>query len=801
MLLLDRVLGASLQRPALDTPSAGESWPKTPYEKRLPSTKLAHSQSQLPRPAQEAASLNPKLPFVPSRQRPPSAQVARPANEPPQQLHRPPSAPAKVLHRSATQRAPQQTAAPSTFSTEVAASVQHEAPSLAAVWSSQGVMRCKNNNSLSPLVTELLHRKNQARDVLQRRNRQALSSTSLARGGQYNGLQLQSHNGSHELQSGDWALTRGSTPLAKENRPSLRSLVVQVQSPSRLSPGSKASSRERSPKRFSRTRHKGSSPEVASPQQMRGKERGKDSDERVAPMTYLAASAPPWWDISHAHLVQAHAFDRRQVERRRRASDALGSLESDATSLSKAAVFRQLMHHLERNRYVEPHVFERTKVYAAKQRPAPQAPVPEEPVDEPWSLETSIWAPRKLWSDSRDFLDTEEVERRKFDVIWQTARDQQGIDKLIMRNDDDGAVDADGDGTPDEVEEVADVLWEFHDLLFCLFDFYCGCGSNLLSMALNQWSEFIEDCHLVTKKSKYCKKADMDRLFIAVDARMGKPSKSLSQVEFLAALVHLCINRYVLTGDMRDVSEAMFRLLQDDVEASLSPSTLQEANHFRLRFCYRQDVSEVLAKHEVSLRRLFMGISASDGSTVGKKHLASLLNFEEWKLFVRQCKLIGPDLTERDAKLCFVWARMAVIDGSSEAGAVKENNLPFEGFLEALCRLATLKSLPNDAEIFESGTGDGGLFIRHLFTTDEAAYDKLVASRSSPWPGSDGFQASQTPGRCVEHIVNMIIRTVQGPHCAGPCGAGSDVSDEELAHSDVKSFSKIFHDKLGTGSS
>ncbi|KOO32951.1 flagellar associated protein [Chrysochromulina tobinii] len=325
----------------------------------------------------------------------------------------------------------------------------------------------------------------------------------------------------------------------------------------------------------------------------------------------------------------------------------------------------------------------KAKVYKAGKVIVKEAPPPPpEPEKEAWSLEQSIWAPRKKWCDALDFWDTDEVERKKFEWIWQTSRQEQGLDKLIMLHDDAGGVDEDGDGTPDEIEEVGDVLWDLHDLIFCAYDYYCGCGKNIQSMALNQWTDFIEDCKLVDRKSKFCKKADIDRLFITVDSRMGKPSKQLSRIEFLAALVHLGIN------------------------------------------------------------------SASDGGEVGQKHMASLCSFSEWQMFVKLCKLIGPDLTERDAKLSFAWARMAVINGASEQGAVKESNLPFEGFLEACCRLAVLKSLPTDAEIEASSSADAGLHIRHLIATDEVAYNELVASRSSPWPGSFR-EPKQEPARKV----------------------------------------------------
>ena len=47
-------------------------------------------------------------------------------------------------------------------------------------------------------------------------------------------------------------------------------------------------------------------------------------------------------------------------------------------------------------------------------------------------------------------------------------------------------------------------------------------------------------------------------------------------------------------------------------------------------------------------------------------------------------QLIGGDLTERNAALCFVWSRLCVPAPYSERGEVRMVNLPFEGFLEAI---------------------------------------------------------------------------------------------------------------------
>lgn len=212
----------------------------------------------------------------------------------------------------------------------------------------------------------------------------------------------------------------------------------------------------------------------------------------------------------------------------------------------------------------------------------------------------------------------------------------------------------------------------------------------------------------------------------------------------------------MLTKLVSDVSEAVQKLLNVDILTSVSPHLCHRANDFRGECCYTEDVSNVLIQYEPSLRRLFLAVGGSDAAEVASKHLASLWSLSEWLAFLRKCRLLGSDLTERDAKLAFAWARMAVIDGQSDKGAVKESNLPFEGFLEAICRLSILKSLPTEDEIKEAGHVDCGAYMLDLKISDETAYDKLVDSRAAPWPGS----ATQPPSQLVEHMVSFMFHLV-----------------------------------------
>ena len=312
----------------------------------------------------------------------------------------------------------------------------------------------------------------------------------------------------------------------------------------------------------------------------------------------------------------------------------------------------------------------------------------------PFDLASSIWAPRAKWSDSRSLLDTEQAALRRFELDFHRMLDLK-IGELITRSDDDQGHDADGDGRSDEVEEVESVLWAHHTELFTLFTYYASLGGDLHAMGLNQWSAFLDDFGLVSNASKHCKKADLDRLFIAVDSRAAQLEKSgawqqaaavgvakkkaLGRVEWGAALVHIAISRYVLTREESDVSEALERLLTEDILPRTDALVLAPCNSFRAAHCYLEGPSEELRRREPLLRALFVQVNAFQAQEVTKKDEAQLLSLAEWLALLKALELISSDLTERDATLCFAWSRMLVVDGWSEQGRLKESCLPFEG--------------------------------------------------------------------------------------------------------------------------
>jgi hypothetical protein len=487
----------------------------------------------------------------------------------------------------------------------------------------------------------------------------------------------------------------------------------------------------------------------------------------------LAESAPAWWTMPAAAAKAASDFERRHASLLAHAEHKLQLLESRGRrdDMVDERHFAKSVVDLERNRYFVPERASVLEGIAAQH----QAKV--------WRLEESIWAPRAKWCDAKDFYDHEEFRRRRLDLDWLRLLERQNMAKEIVRMDDTNAIDLDGDGVADEVGEVREALWQFHEMHSAIFAHYASSavGSDIQTMSFNAWNAFVGDFGLASAKSKHCKSADLDRIFITVDTRSrfaaGHKSeastkgifarKELDRTEFLAALIHVAIAKYILQGSLADVSDALVKLFAVDMSPRLDPLLFAEPNAFRAAHCYIESVDAPLRRHEAVLRHIFSGIpkiglDASARAALSKSakfpSLGPLVTLENWMNFLRALRVFDVDVAEREGQLCFCSARMGVVDGEAGKGLVKATSLPFEGFLEALCRLSTLKALPFKVDILAASAEDAGTFMLNLKATDLAAYNQLLQSRGSSWPGTP---TGQPIGKCVEHLVLLIIRSIE----------------------------------------
>jgi hypothetical protein len=346
-----------------------------------------------------------------------------------------------------------------------------------------------------------------------------------------------------------------------------------------------------------------------------------------------------------------------------------------------------------------------------------------------------------------------------------------------------------GEGA-DEVSEVCDVLWSHRSLVYTLFDFYAALGTSddIFSIKFNSFTQFVNDFGLSDKRSSHCKAKDFDQLFISIDSsnignkivEKHNKKKCLNRREFLQVLVSVAVMRYVLPGELEDVSTAVQCLMVEDLGPLADPHVFRPPNLSREALCYNEDVDGVLRRHEGALRMLYARCCVLEGVSMEGGLSNKLVSFPSWKRFLNAFKLIDVDLTERDATLCFVWARMHTVDEQNDKSRSKWTHLSFEDWLEALCRLSVLKALPTDEEIGEAGCDDCGTYMLQLLRDDAAAYNKMLTTRDSPW--GTVKPTLQPVARCVEHVIHMIIVHCHGGLTRHTATSGWDVTERQVAN-------------------
>jgi len=136
------------------------------------------------------------------------------------------------------------------------------------------------------------------------------------------------------------------------------------------------------------------------------------------------------------------------------------------------------------------------------------------------------------------------------------------------------------------------------------------------------------------------------------------------------------------------------------------------------------------------------------------------VSFAYWRKFCTALNLCGLDI--REMTLCFTSSVMCVIDGHSEEGRVKERHLPFEGFLEALVRLATAVPLPTEAMLANAEMTHAGPYMARLeASADKEEVEAMIKAQACEWSGVPDSEAGGEMPRRVEHLADVILRKLK----------------------------------------
>ena len=548
-----------------------------------------------------------------------------------------------------------------------------------------------------------------------------------------------------------------------------------------------------------------------------------------------------------------------------------------------------------------------------------------------WTLYGSIWGPRCEWCDGQDFFDHDEVCFERFAVDWQLAL-RLGVAKMIMDNDEDGKMDDDGDGVPDEVEDVGAVLLLNNQLYSLIYTFYAdaiyGGGDLETGMKENAgWREFTENIGIWSHLNTAAAALKNNTVFAAVDrsdkttagaiaiqssfrghkaraergsasapsasntgqedsseeAEAAEPAKrgkadafessvedasrlaveaaldksnaitvksdrQLSRAEFVAALVKLSIERYVFSkqnpkNPLKDVSDALEKIFSENISVALAqpaPGFLMPKipmpDEFRESVCYTEEMSKTLKALAPSIRVMFGGLAQvsfqrsrthppklpvpkkSKKETRVDEHeqtitwivVPGLVSYKDWCQFITALKLKG--VAQREAALCFVYSVMCVIDPTTDEGGIRERSLPFEGFLEALVRLATTLPIPTDEQLAtptESGTqyNHAGPYLSALAENNEVRFAALTKEQTCEWGDTPDSGRCGTMPRRMEHLLDIIIRRIKPNPPEGmedePCGVLTRAEFRNWAVTtmgvDAKELPNLWADSKGVG--
>ena len=501
----------------------------------------------------------------------------------------------------------------------------------------------------------------------------------------------------------------------------------------------------------------------------------------------IGLDAPDWWSPLPPTVAAAvDVFDRRHAVLSARATAALEGAAHGDHPFERAARFEAALLEVQRHRYALPEKARLLQKIAVRPKTAPARRttcmgwlLACQPaisfgnsggciciyIRRAWRLDESIWAPRQRTSESRAFYDTAALRRRMFECDWARAlqANRGSLTKHILRHDDDGSQDDNGDGVPDEVQEAGEALWAAQERIYAIFDFYASLGEkDVYSISQNAFTLFVADFGLHEEGSDFCTKKHLDMMFVAVNAGKAdceggfNQKHALNRQELLHLLVRVAIAKYVLTQQTQDVSEAIERLVQDDLARGLSPECSHSAADFRRRHCYTEAVDVELRAHEASLRAVYQCYCKGGGGVNTKVMSTKMLDIGEWNKLVANLGLIDSALTSRHATLAFVWSRMRVAD---EVGArLALTHLHFEDFLELLVRVACIKPWPTPDEVRRACCLDAGHFLIELQAESPQLYDEWCEARRRPWHAPE---PAQPVAMCVRHLLTLVLRTIE----------------------------------------
>ncbi|KAL4168705.1 hypothetical protein KRP22_012103 [Phytophthora ramorum] len=417
-----------------------------------------------------------------------------------------------------------------------------------------------------------------------------------------------------------------------------------------------------------------------------------------------------------------------------------------------------------------------------------------------WDINKSVFARRKRESECRSYVDTDGFIAKACAADWRQCK----VDRFVK--------------DPIRRREVEVSVTRWYRTVCNAYRRYCGhnilmnlapLGSltpaaavqlqnDITCVPWSGYSEFLSEARILDETSEYCSLPDLENVFVAANLELTQeakekdnPDRSLTRFEFLECVIRIATNKYFRTNVCDTPAKAVDKLLQENI----LPVTPEDANEFRSRFLYREEISDVFTEHIALLQELYdahMGKYCKPGEKKGMHLVEFLALLEKYQIFSDSFRV-------RDVKDPFLACKLMVLDEMTTLGHKK---LFLTDFMEIILRVSVLRYPPRTLTVAEVVRSLQKLLVNHFYKHDalvgqfcEAIDQALVKDRLEAFANAINSQRNHPQTAAPP----ASPRTRGGGRSAGPVHSAPIA--EEVASDTDESESEDSVTSNNTGSS
>ncbi|RLN14217.1 hypothetical protein BBJ28_00009355 [Nothophytophthora sp. Chile5] len=355
-----------------------------------------------------------------------------------------------------------------------------------------------------------------------------------------------------------------------------------------------------------------------------------------------------------------------------------------------------------------------------------------------WDINKSVFAQRKREAVCRNFVDTDAFVAKACAADWRQCK----IDRFVK--------------DPVRRREVEASVTRWYRTVCNAYRRYCGHNvltnlapiSSITPAGAAQlqndvtcvpwvgYAEFLTDARILDDTSEYCSLPDLENVFVAANLELTQeakekdnPDRSLTRFEFLECLVRIAMNKYyrstclilalnrcrwnsLFVGNDGTVGALIWLLSVDKLMLdNVLPVAPEDANEFRTRFLYTEEISEIFTEHITLLQEVYsanMGKYCKPGEKKGMHLLEFIALLDKYQIFCDSFRV-------RDVKDPFLACKLVVLDEMTTVGHKK---LYLTDFMEIILRVSVLRYPPRPLTLNEVVRSLQKLLASHFYKHD-----------------------------------------------------------------------------------